>query len=214
MPRTVLLVDDDTLMRCIPFTLLMPGGLAFAAVLTNTYIEKISQPWLDRFEFAPNDLWYWQLERLFTSALVTSSERVFWLAMFFIAFAVGLSEWLTSSMRAAATFWGVHLLTLVLLSFIVSFALHPLRSFGLEASEVARDVGPSAGYFASLGLISAKLKRPWNWASGVLIFVAFLVSLFLLPSVGEDARIKFSADLAHLMAFPLGWLSAFVGIKR
>lgn len=214
MPRTILLAGDDALIRRIPFTLLMLGGLVLAAILTNTYIEQISQPWLDRFGFAPNDLWYWRLERLFTSALVTSGGRVFWFAMFFIAFAVGLSEWLTSTTRAVATFWGVHLLTLVLLSFIVSIALHQLRSFGLEASEIARDVGPSAGYFASLGLISATLKRPWNWKSGVVIFLIFLVSLFLPPSAGEDARIKFSADLAHLIAFPLGWLSAFVGSKR
>ncbi|NJC95748.1 MAG: hypothetical protein C3F07_08660 [Anaerolineales bacterium] len=101
-----------------------------------------------------------------------------------------------------------------MLSIIVSLALHQLKNFGLEASEVARDVGPSAGYFACLGLVSAKLKRPWNLISGGVLLLIFLTVLLLPPQAGEDARIKFSADLAHLMAFPLGWISLFIDFKR
>jgi hypothetical protein len=33
-------------------------------------------------------------------------------------------------------------------------------------------------------------------------------------AAGDNAKIKFSADLAHLLAFPLGWLSTMVGRKR
>lgn len=200
--------------RRIPFTILMLIGVVSAAVVTNTYFEQITSHWMNLVGFAPNDLWYWRIERLFTSALVTSGGWVFWQALFFIAFAVGLAEWQTSSYRAAATFWGIHLVTLVMLSIIVSLALHQLKNFGLEASEVARDVGPSAGYFACLGLVSAKLKRPWNLISGGVLLLIFLTVLFLPPQAGEDARIKFSADLAHLMAFPLGWISLFIDFKR
>lgn len=189
-------------------------GVVSAALVTNTYFEQITEHWMNLAGFAPNDLWYLRIERLFTSALVTSGGWVFWQALFFIAFAVGLAEWQTTSRRAAVTFWGIHLVTLVLLSIIVSLALHQLKNFGLEASEVARDVGPSAGYFACLGLVSAKLKRPWNLISGGVLLLVILTVLLLPPQVGEDTRIKFSADLAHLMAFPLGWLSSFVEIKR
>jgi hypothetical protein len=135
----------------------MFGGLILTALITNTYFDQINHHWLNHTGFAPNDLWYGNIERMFTSALVTSGGVVFWEALFFVIFAVGLAEWLTGWKRTAATFWGVHLLALVLLSLIISLGIHQLRDFGLEAAEVARDVGPSAGYFACLGLVSAQL---------------------------------------------------------
>src|SRR5512139_3857974 len=127
----------------VPFTLAMLFSLLVTALLTNTYFDRITHHWLNRTGFAPDDLWYWRLERLFTSALVTSGGKVFWEAMFFIAFAVGLAEWMTGWRRTAGTFWGIHLLALILLSLIISLSLRQLRDFGIAASEVARDVGPS-----------------------------------------------------------------------
>ncbi len=203
-----------SLLQRFPFTLFTLAGLVITALVTNTTFQNITHHWLNRTGFAPNDLWYGNIERMFTSALVTSGGVVFWEALFFVAFAVGLAEWLTGWKRTAATFWGVHLLALVLLSLIISLGLHQLRDFGLEAAEVARDVGPSAGYFACLGLVSAQLKRPWNWVSGGLLFAMFVITLFMPAAAGENAQVKFSADLAHLLAFPLGWFSSLIGQKR
>lgn len=200
-------------LRHFPFTLVTLMGLAVSALVTNTYWEQITDPWLDRIGFAPNDLWYWRLERMFTSALVTSGGVVFWEALFFVAFAVGLAEWMTGWKRTAATFWGVHLLALILLSLIMSLAKHQLRNIGLEASELARDVGPSAGYFACLGLVSARLKRPWQWVSGCILFLFFAIALFLPAGIGENAQVKFPADLAHLLSFPLGWLFGLIEVS-
>ena len=197
-----------------PFTFLMMTGLVIGALVTNTTFQEISRRWLNRTGFAPNDLWYWRIGRMFTSVLVTSGGKVFWEALLFVAFAVGLAEWMTGWKRTTATFWGVHLLTLILLSLIISVAIHQLRSIGLEATEAARDVGPSAGYFACLGLVSARLKRPWHWVSGGILFAMFVIALFTPASVGESAKLKFSADLAHMLAFPLGWLLAGVGRKQ
>jgi hypothetical protein len=198
----------------LPFTLVMMAGLILFAVLTNTYFEQITRHWINRVGFAPRDFWYMRFERMFTSALVTSGGNVFWQALLLVGLLVGLAEWRTGTTRATITFWGVHLLTLVLLSLIVSLTLHQLRDFGLAASEFERDVGPSAGYFACLGLVSAQLKRPWNWVSGILLFAMFILALFLPPGAGEKAAMKFSADFAHLLAFPLGWLSSFLFTKR
>jgi hypothetical protein len=192
------------------FTLATMAGLVLVALVTNTYFEQITRHWINRIGFAPRDFWYLRFERMFTSALVTAGGKVFWQALFFVAVFVGLAEWTTGSKQAGFTFWGVHLLTLALLSLIVSLALHQLRDFGLAASEIERDVGPSAGYFACLGLVSAQLKRPWNWVSGLILFIMFAVALFLPAGAGESAEIKFSADFAHLLAFPLGWLSSFL----
>lgn len=193
----------------LPFTLVMMAGLILTGIVTNTYFEQITRHWVNRIGFAPRDLWHMHYERMLTSALVTSGGMVFWQALFSVALFVGLAEWMAGSLRATATFWVVHLLTLILLSLIVSLALHQLRDFGLAASEIERDVGPSAGYFACLGLVSAQLKRPWNWAGGILLLMMFLAALFLPPGAGQYAEVKFSADLAHLLAFPLGWLSSF-----
>jgi hypothetical protein len=195
------------------FTLATMAGLILVALVTNTYFEQITRHWINRIGFAPRDFWYLRFERMFTSALVTAGGKVFWQALFFVAIFVGLAEWTTDSKQAGFTFWGVHLLTLALLSLIVSLALHQLRDFGLAASEIERDVGPSAGYFACLGLVSAQLKRPWNWVSGLILFIMFVVALFLPAGAGESAEIKFSADFAHLLAFPLGWLSSFLFTK-
>lgn len=197
------------LLRRFPFTLVTSSSLVIVALLTNTYFENITHHWLNRTGFAPNDLWYWRIERMFSSALVTSGGIVFWQAFFFVIFAVGLAEWLTGWERAAITFWGVHLLVLVLISLIISLAVHQLRDFGLNAAETARDVGPSAGYFPCLGLVSARMKRPWQWVSGSIALMIFVIAFLLPPGVGENAAVKFSADLAHLLAFPLGWLSSF-----
>ena len=194
------------------FTVFMLVGLVLVSVLTNTTFESITHHWLQRTGFSANDLWYWRFERIITSALVTVGGKVFWEAIFFVAFAVGTAEWLTGWKQAAVTFWGVHFLALVLLSLIISLFLHQLRSFGLEATEVARDVGPSAGYFACLGLVSAKQKQPWHWVSGGVIFLLFIAALFMPPAVSENPQMKFSADLAHVLAFPLGWFLSRLGI--
>ncbi len=198
----------------LPFTLIMMVGLILFAIFTNSYFTQISRHWINRIGFAARDFRYLRFERMFTSAMVTSGGKVFWQALLLVGLFVGLAEWFTGTKRATLTFWGVHLLTLVLLSLIVSLALHQLRDFGLAASEFERDVGPSAGYFACLGLLSAQLKRPWNWVSGLLLFIMFAVYLFLPPGAGERAAMKFSADFAHLLAFPLGWLSSFLFLKR
>jgi hypothetical protein len=192
----------------------MLSGLVIAALITNTYFQVITHHWLNRTGFAPNDLWYWNLGRLFSSAFVTSGGIVFWEALLMVAGVVGLAEWMTGWRRTAATFWGVHLLALVLLSLIVSLSVHQLSRFGLEGAEIERDVGPSAGYFACLGLVSSRLKRPWHWVSGGILLAFFVIALLTPAAAGDNAKIKFSADLAHLLAFPLGWLSTMVGRKR
>jgi hypothetical protein len=67
----------------------------------------------------------------------------------------------------------------------------------------ASDVGPSAGYFGALGLVSARLLRPWLWVSQAGIFLGTVVALLRLPKVGQR--------LAPAIAFPLGWISSGLG---
>jgi hypothetical protein len=55
--------------------------------------------------------------------------------------------------------------------------------------------------------VSANLKHPWNLITGGLIFVGLQLAL-LRVSGGNSLGIEVSADLAHLIAFPLGWYSS------
>ena len=124
-----------------------------------------------------------------------------------VAFAVGLSEWMTGSRRAALTFWGVHFSTLLIESL---FVVLPMRWAGTTLGSLValtRDVGPSAGYFGALGLVSAHLKSPWNLVSGGIIFIALEIAL-LHVNGNSSLGMEVSADIAHIIAFPLGWYSS------
>jgi len=190
-----------------PFTLMMLTLLGLTAIWTHTHTTTISAEWLNRLGFAPFDLLALNLGRLFTSAMVTAGGRVFWEALGMVTFAVGLSEWLTGSRRAALTFWGVHFSTLLIESLAIAL---PMHWFGMSLGSLvalSRDVGPSAGYFGALGLVSAHLKYPWNLVSGGLIFIALEFAL-LHVSGNNNLGAEVSADIAHIIAFPLGWYSS------
>ena len=196
-----------TILRRFPFTLTMLGLLGMTALLTNTHTATISAEWLERFGFAPLDLLALDLGRLVTSALVTSGGRAFWEALGMVVFAVGLSEWLTGSRRATLTFWGVHFSTLLIESLFIVLPMHWAGATLGSLVALTRDVGPSAGYFGALGLVSSRLKSPWNLVSGGLIFVALEIALLNING-NNTLGMEVSADIAHIIAFPLGWYSS------
>ena len=198
-----------TVVRRLLFTLVMLAALLAGALVTNTPIDNLSPHWLNRLGFAPSDVWFLRWERLFTSALVTSGGWVFWQAMGMVALAVGMAEWLAGTKRTIATFWGVHLATLLLESLLIAWPLHQLGSSFGTALVMVRDVGPSAGYFGCLGLACARFpKKRWGQLASLLIFAALGWSLWHSFRSGQADIAKRFADLAHLIAFPVGWLSS------
>jgi hypothetical protein len=202
------LKDVRRLPRRLPFTLIMLAILILVALVTDTFIGPLSAAWLRRLGFAPRDFIFLRWRRLFTSALVTDGGWVFWQALALMAIACGAAEWQAGTWRAAATFWGVHLVTLAVESFLLAV---PARFLGLPlatATVVARDVGPSAGYFACLGLALARLARPWGWIGRGTVMALLVLFLVLPAGVGQDPVINLVAGLAHVIAFPLGWLAS------
>ena len=160
------------------------------------------------FTFVVMLLWNWLVPLLFNGPIIT-----FWEALGMIAIAVGLSEWLIGTRRAALTFWGVHLSTLLIVSLVIALPLHWAGSTLGSLVAISRDVGPSAGYFGSLGLVSSHLKHPWNLISGGIILIALEIALLHI-SGNNSLGLEVSADLAHIIAFPLGWYSAKIMNNR
>ena len=203
------------IIRRIPFTLVMVVLLLLVAWGTHSYFQELARSWVSRLGFAPRDFWFFRWERLILSALVTSGGYIFWLALGMVAITCGVAEWNRGSGRAALTFWGVHLVTLVIESLLF---LLPLRQMGFTQARAlffSRDVGPSAGYMASLGLITTFLPKPWRWVAFGTILFFLIVALFLPPRFGETQAVKLVADMAHLIAYPLGWMSGYIfGRKR
>ena len=196
--------------RQFPFTLITLGILILFTLITNTQVDSLSRTWLNRLGFAPRDLIHMDWGRIITSALVTYGGRAFWEALVLIALAVGLSEYLCGTFRAAGTYWGVHFTTLLIVTYLVAI---PLHVFGLSIGSaliVARDVGPSAAYFGCLGLVSARLNSPWRWIIGILILGGLVAYPFLPSQVEQNAILNLSANIAHLIAYPLGWISSFI----
>jgi hypothetical protein len=192
--------------RRLPFTLITLGLLGGFAIASGSIDARLPHMVVQRVGFAPRDLPDFDWSRIINSALFTHGGLEFWGAALMIVLAVGVAEWFAGTAFATATFWGVHVATLILES---ALAL-PMKLGGLGIGEQildVRDVGPSAGYVAALGAVCALLPKPWRYAC-IPPVLALLVALTFTPqmwALGEGAA--WSATIAHLIAFPLGWLA-------
>jgi hypothetical protein len=139
--------------------------------------------------------------------LVTHGPRSFWGGLLVMGGAVGSAEYRAGTRRTALTFWSVHLMTLLLLTWAIVRPLHRRDVPLMTAVAVARDVGPSAGYFGCFGLLLAYLPRSLQPLLAGSVSVWLLVSLFVPTATNVPRASKLSADAAHLVAFPLGWLA-------
>jgi hypothetical protein len=189
-----------------PFTLVTCGFLVFGAFLSHTATgQMITTRTLHQLGSAPRDLLGLDVGRLMVSAFVTDGGWVFWLALAFTALFAGAAEHFTDSMTAGLTFWGAHFTTFVVSVLIVlPLGLTGTRLAGLLY--VTRDVGPSAGYVACLGLALVRSGWRWRWwiaaAIGAGLGVALVLSIPELRSAPRDV----SADLAHATSLAVGLL--------
>ena len=211
--------DPSLLRRCVafplrvPFTIVSLIGLTVRAIRTNTAADDASNRVLQHVGFAPQDLVLFSWRRLVSSAMFTHGRLEFWAAIAMIVFAVGAAELMVGTLRAAATFWGVHLVTLLAESLFIAL---PLALAGVGAGKDlsdVRDVGPSAGYVAALGLVCALLPGRWPRISAVAVLSILLVLTFT-PAGGDDQAVRLSAGIAHLIAFPLGYAAATLWWKK
>jgi hypothetical protein len=189
-----------------PTTATLLAVLVVAAIVTETASGRLTSEWLERVGFAPRDLWELELGRLFTSALVTHGPRVLVGALLMTGISVGIAERRAGALWAMGVFWGIHLATVVGMAVVLTPLHATLQSRVTEGLVVVRDVGPSAGYFGALGFgLSASSSKMARLAA-VLVLLWLVLNLLGLVHLGDALPQKASADLAHMVAFPLGWL--------
>ena len=213
-PLRLLTTSSSTRFPRFPATTLLLGALLIGAVVTGTTTSGLSAPWLRRVGFSPQDLWELDLVRLLTSTLVTHGPRVLFVALIMTALSVGLVERQAGWRAALAVFWGVHLLTMILSALILRPLQIILHTPALETLMVMRDVGPSAGYFGSLGfgLALTKGRTRTLAAASVLVFLGLDALGIIRP--GSARPQEFPADLSHLLALSLGWSLGLLLVRR
>ncbi|MCA9264628.1 MAG: rhomboid family intramembrane serine protease [Planctomycetales bacterium] len=198
----------------VPFTLFMLSGIVLAAVATRTHITEMAVTVRRDLGFSPMQLAHGEWIRLFSSVFFTVGGIKFYASALMLAACVGIAERLHGTIRVAALFWGVHLVTLLVTSLAVAF---PLRAMDIVHGTLlfeVHDVGPSAGYYGCLGVSCMSLPARWRHAAGgaimTIIAMRLLWSVIAIPDQGR----ALAADVAHLVAFPLGLASGALLARR
>jgi hypothetical protein len=192
------------IVRRVPFTILMLVVIVGIGLTTATHLDQLPPSLLRRFGFAPFHLHGGDLVRLLTSAVLTLGGWSFYWSLAMIGLCVGLAEKRVGTWRTVLTFWGIHLATLLIQSLLLAISARELDVLWIKLLQAEHDVGPSAGYYGCLGLVCQKQSEPRRLRLLAIIggiLLARLIWSALSPHTGRSSR---AADIAHLIAFPLG----------
>ncbi len=207
------------LLRPFPFTIVMFVALVSVAVWTRSHVGPLSPSTRRALGFAPLHIPKGEWVRLLSCTFFTAGGLSFYASAIMLAGSLGAAEKLYGTGRAMALFWGIHLVTLLLASLLLSLPLHALDFYRGTLLASARDVGPSAGYYGCLGAACHALPGKWR-ISLILVILVVLVSrlLWSVVTVPDHGRVM-SANLSHLIAFPLGilaagWITSAAPIRR
>lgn len=187
-----------------PFTLSILVAVIVIGALTGTHWADLHPDLLHGLGFAPRHLPDFEWHRLITSALLTHGGIAFYVALGMLALCVGWAERMYGLWRTALVFWGVHLVTLVIVSLVIAFPLHFLDFAHGSFLVHTRDVGPSAGYYGCLGLACTTLPKRFRMAVIAAVTLVLIARLAWSWGVMLTPQPALTADVAHLLAFPLG----------
>lgn len=191
----------------LPLTSATLGALVVVGSVTDTFRGELTRRVLRVWGWAPADFAIGELYRIVSSALVTHGGVAFLTGLVMVLGMVGVTEWRRGTRRAALTFWGGHITTLLVMASVAYLHLR-IDPETAEIWSAARDVGPSAGAFSCFGFLAADLPKSRGRALAAGVLSVLLVDAILVPG---STVVETSADLAHLIAFPLGYGSSFLG---
>ncbi len=189
----------------LPVAVVTTFVIGVIALLTRTTHEPLLAAWRARLGVSPADVWRLRWRRLLTAPLVTDGGHIFWSGITITTIVTAHVERRWGSRRAWSLFWTSHVFTMLAEALIGTMLVswQPARWQGFFH---ARDVGPSAAYFGMLGYISAHLRAPWHALVGAAS-VSILTAVFWRPYRGlTDRDLRWLADVAHLIAYPVGWI--------
>ncbi len=196
------------IIQAYPFTATMLVLVAVCGLLTQSHLGPLTDHNYREYGFAPIHLSHFKLVRLLSSALLTAGGAAFFGAIVMVLVCVGGAETIYGWRRTAAIFWGVHFATLIGASLMLILPLHQLKLYLGVLLANAHDVGPSAGYYGCLGALCRALPGSARIVIATLIVASLVARLtWSLTTVPNHGR-TISADLAHMIALPLGWLAA------
>ena len=191
-------------LRQFPFTIAIILAVAVVGLTTASHLDTLHPTLLERFGFAPRHLPRGEIMRLATCVLLTHGGRTFYQALAMLAVCVGLAEKRVGTWKTMLAFFGVHLATLLVQSLLLAIPLHRLDLWWGKLLAIEHDVGPSAGYYGCLGVACQKAspqRRIWLLSLVGGILLARLIWSALSP---HSRPSQLPADVAHLIAFPLG----------
>jgi hypothetical protein len=188
----------------LPFTLSMLVALIAAGVYSRSHVGPLDEDVGRKAGYSMRLMIEGQVHRVMTSLLFTAGGWRFYSSLVMFALAVGYVELHFGTLRAASVFLGIHLATLAVMTSGVVLADMFASSHRSHLLWHVQDVGPSAGYYGRLGLAIAASAWPHRWPIiGMFVAILCLRATWSFIHLPEDGRML-SADLAHLIALPLG----------
>ena len=208
-PHTFVANRMSTILR-LPFTLAMLTVLITAGIYGRSHVGLLDEHVGRSAGYSMRLLIEGEVHRVVTSLLFTAGGWRFYSSLAMFAFSVGCVEHHYGTPRALTTFFGVHFVTLAVMAMGVIVAGTIGETLRGQLLWHVLDVGPSAGYYGCLGFAIAGLASQQRMPIIIaLVTVLLLRATWSFIHLPEDGRVL-SADLAHLIALPLGIASASI----
>jgi membrane associated rhomboid family serine protease len=196
------------------FTIAATALLLGFAIASDSCWHALDDTWRDWLGFAPTNLLDFKWQRFLTSLLLTAGGWKFMASILMLILCAGMTERLYGTFATMKLFLTCHLTVLAGLSVALLLVATFNSSPSILALTNGHDVGPSAGYYGCLGAILMWL--PLLRRRSAFLCVLSILLIRLIISVGHlpEGATVVSADVAHLLALPLGasltWLGYIV----
>ena len=189
------------------FTLISLVCLTGFAIASDSYRRPLGEDWRQCLGFAPVSLVSLQAYRILTCLVLTAGAGKFFASLVMLGFSVGMVESQVGTARTIKLFFTAHIAVLLIFSMLIVLPADYLGGSAAKLLANTYDVGPSAGYYGCLGgTIALYFNRQQLsfLAAGIVILAGRLC--LSASGLAEDPSVV-SADIAHLIALPLGWFA-------